>query len=88
MVKNLFLFVLFTWVGQTYAKSTIVQHSMTDAESYKVEKSKPEQEATRAVAGSKIKKKKEVVQDDRPSKVEEEETSGSDSEVRYWQYSE
>ncbi len=89
MFKNLILLVVLTWVSLSYAKDrdhSIVHDSIADAESYKVEKPSPEQEAQRSLAGSKIKKKKGVVSGDEP-KVEEP-TSGPDSEVRYWQYSE
>lgn len=86
MVKNLILLGLLSWVSFSYAKDvdhSIVHDSMADAEAYKVEKPSPEQEATRAVAGGKIKKNKEA-KSDVPSRSE----SSEDSEVRYWQYSE
>lgn len=82
MVKNLILLGLLTWVSFSYAKHPVVQESMGDAESYKVEKPVEENEAQRSVAGARIKKK---VHND---SVEKEPTSESDSEVRYWQYSE
>jgi hypothetical protein len=83
MLKNVFLLGLLTWVSFTYAKTPVMNESMVDAESYKVEKAAPEQEAQRSVAGAKIKKKKTVVKGDGPEKSE-----STDSEVRYWQYSE
>lgn len=87
MMKNLLVLALLTWVSFSYAKKDHVVHdSMADAESYKVEKAVEEQEAQRSVAGAKIKKKKKSVEGDGPSK--EESTGSSDSEVRYWQYSE
>ncbi len=85
MVKNLFLLGLLTWVTLSYAKDPIARESMVDAEAYKVEKPSHEQEATRAVAGSKIKKQKKETAGDG---AEKREPTESDSEVRYWQYSE
>ncbi len=85
MVKNLILLGLLSWVSFSYAKDTIIVHdSMADAEAYKVEKPSPEQEATRAVAGGKIKKNKSKV----PTEEGMKEESSEDSEVQYWQYSE
>jgi hypothetical protein len=86
MVKNFILLGILSWVSFSYAKDmdhSIVHDSMADAEAYKIEKPTPEQEATRAVAGGKIKKKQEV-KGDTPTRSEPSE----DSEVRYWQYSE
>lgn len=88
MIKNLVLLVALTWVTLSYAAEpdhSIVHDSMADAESYKVEKPKHEQEAQRSLAGSKIKKKKGEVVANEPKT---EEPKSSDSEVRYWQYSE
>lgn len=87
MVKNLMVLGLLAWVSFSYAKPdhSVARDSMADAEAYKVEKPVAEQEATRGVAGSKIKKKKAAVKGDEPSK---EESTDVDSEVRYWQYSE
>lgn len=84
MVKNLILLGLLTWVSFSYAKHPVAQESMGDAESYKVEKPVEEHEAQRSVAGARIKKQKKVHKES----VEREPTSESDSEVRYWQYSE
>jgi hypothetical protein len=85
MVKNLFLLGLLTWVSMTYAKTPVAHETMSDAESFRVEKAAPEHEAKRSVAGSKIKKKTESK--GHGAKTVEP-TSESDSEVRYWQYSE
>jgi hypothetical protein len=86
MIKNLLVLCLFTWVCFAYAKDHSIAHdSMADAEAFKVEKPTPEQEAKRSLAGSKIKKKKNQVQTDEGIK---DMPSDSDSEVRYWQYSE
>lgn len=85
MLKNIVLLGLLTWVSFSFAKSPVVHESMAEAESYKVEKAVPEQEAERSVAGAKIKKKKKV-QGDGAEKVES--VNEPDSEVRYWQYSE
>ena len=87
MVKNVFLLVLLTWVSLSYAKDSaheIAHESLADAEAYKVEKPSKEQEATRSLAGSKIKKQKTESKGD-GAKVP---ATESDSEVRYWQYSE
>jgi len=86
MMKNLFLLGLLTWVTLSYAKEpSVAKESMVDAEAYKVEKPTHEQEAARGVAGSKIKRQKKEVKADG---AEAREPSDSDSEVRYWQYSE
>ena len=87
MVKNLFLLGLLTWVTLSYAKEPMVaRESIDDAKAFKVEKPAHEQEATRAVAGSKIKKQKQS--ESKGDGAPEREPSESDSEVRYWQYSE
>lgn len=64
----------------------MAQENMGDAEFYKVEKPTPEQKAKRSLAGGKFKKNKKSENqkvDEEPSSTEE-----TDSEVRYWQYSE
>jgi hypothetical protein len=82
MMKNLILLAALAWVSFSYAKTPVAQENMKDVETFKVEK--PEQEVKREVAGGKF-KKKEVQKSD----ASESESSGeSDSEVRYWQYSE
>ena len=85
MKKNLFLLLLLTGVATSYAKDKIAKESLTEAESYRLEKASPVQEAKRSLAGSKLKKKKGIsdVQKDAPATTE-----SPDSEVRYWQYSE
>lgn len=86
MMKNLILLGILTWVSFSYAKDPAIVHdTMADAHAYKVEKPSKEQEAKRAVAGGKINKRKSKVQTEEGLK---EESSDSDSEVRYWQYSE
>lgn len=86
MVKNLFLLVLLTWVSIVYARPFVVQESMGEAESFKVEKAVEQQQAQRAVAGDKIKKKRsgQLGAEEVPKEFKDE----SDSEVRYWEYSE
>lgn len=87
MLKNLFLLGLLTWVTLSYAKEpSVAKESMGDAEAFKVEKPTHEQEAARGVAGSKIKRHKKV--EAKGDGAEAREPSDSDSEVRYWQYSE
>lgn len=83
MFKNLLLLAMLSWVGFIYAKHPVEKESMDEAKNFKVEKASPEQEAQRAVAGSRIKKKKW-----QESPEKEEPKHGPDSEVRYWQYSE
>jgi hypothetical protein len=85
MLKNFILLGLLTWVSLTFARKDdfIVHDSISEAESYKVEKAVPEQEAKRSVAGSKIKKKSKDLPSDQIEK-----SSETDSEVRYWEYSE
>ncbi len=78
MMKNLILLVALTWVSLSYAKTTVVQEDMKDVETYKVEK--PQEDVKREVAGG---KQKPVKRTEAPT-----EESESDSEVRYWQYSE
>ncbi len=79
MMKSLILLAALSWVTFSYA-TPVAQENMKDVETFKVEK--PEQEVKREVAGGKF-KKKEVEKTESPS-----EESESDSEVRYWQYSE
>ena len=85
MVKNFILLGLLTWVSFSFARKDnfVVHDSISEAESYKVEKAAPEQEAKRSVAGSKIKKKSKNL----PAE-ENKEANEIDSEVRYWEYSE
>jgi hypothetical protein len=86
MMKNLFLLALLAWVSFSHAEHHgIARGSLHEAESYKVEKPVVEQDAQRSVAGEKLKKKKKF--EDHPEK-EITPTGDSDSEVRYWQYSE
>jgi hypothetical protein len=89
MIKNFITLLVLTWVSLSYAaekKYFVVKDSMAEAENYKVEKPSPEQDAQRSLAGSKIKKKK-ANDGDEPQKMMKS-TEESDSEVRYWQYSE
>lgn len=88
MIKNIILLGLLTWVSLSYAKKdhSVAHDSMEDAKSYKIEKAVEEQEATRSVAGSKIKKRKAPVKSEEGTS--EEEFKQTDSEVRFWEYSE
>lgn len=83
MLKNLFLLGLMTWATMSYARPIVAHESMSEAESFKVETAAPEQEAQRSVAGSKIKKQKHKATEEVKDTAE-----STDSEVRYWQYSE
>jgi hypothetical protein len=87
MMKNLMVLALLAWVSLSYARpdSTLQRESLKEAEAYKVEQPVPAQQATRGVAGSKIKKKKDEIKTEEPSR---EGPRDADSEVRYWQYSE
>jgi hypothetical protein len=85
MIKNIFLLGVLAWASFSYAKNPIAKESLGDAESYKVERASEEQEAQRSVAGARIKKSKKH-QDVNHAK--DAPVSESDSEVRYWQYSE
>lgn len=78
MMKNLILLAALAWVSFSYASPEVAREDMKDVETFRVEK--PEQEVKREVAGGKQKKDVE--------KTESSEDSDSDSEVRYWQYSE
>ncbi len=80
MMKSLILLAALSWVTFSYA-TPVAQENMKDVESFKVEKS--EQEVKREVAGGKFKKKEAPKSDEST-----ESDSDSDSEVRYWQYSE
>jgi hypothetical protein len=85
MLKNLLLLGVLTWVSLSYARKDdfVVRDSISEAQSYRVEKAVEEQEAKRSVAGSKIKKKSKA-----EHRQEVKDPTESDSEVRYWQYSE
>ncbi len=86
MIKNIMLLALMTWVATSYAKTKVAKESLADAHGFKVERPAKESTAVRSLAGSKIKKnKKKNVEE--VQKIEES-TDGSDSEVRYWKYSE
>ena len=82
--KNLLLLVVLTWVSFSYAKHPVAQESWGEAEKYRVEKPVKDQKADRTVAGGKTKHK--IPASVSPS--EEMPASETDSEVRYWQYSE
>lgn len=84
MMKNLLILVVLTWVTMSYAKTPVTQETLTDADSYKIEKPVTEEAPKRSVAGGKIKKKDVETKGDAPKSA----PSDSDSEVRYWQYSE
>lgn len=83
-MKNLILLGLFTFITLAYAKEPIESESLADAEAFKIEKAVKEKSAERSFAGGKAKK------DMAPDEVslDDESNDGSDSEVRYWQYSE
>jgi hypothetical protein len=85
MMKNLLLLGVMTWMSLSYARmdDSIARDNISEAESYKVEKAVEEQEAQRSVAGSKIKKKSKA-----EHRQHEHKSTESDSEVRYWEYSE
>lgn len=86
MMKNLLILVVLTWVTMSYAKTKVSQETLADADSYKIEKPVHEEAPKRSVAGGKMKKKSaESVTGDAPKT---DSTESSDSEVRYWQYSE
>ena len=87
MMKNIFVFVLLLVSTTSFAKRdlSIAHDSMSDAESFKVEKPVDETDAQRSVAGAKIKKKGPEKIGDEPAKEIPIEPG---SEVRYWQYSE
>jgi hypothetical protein len=86
MLKNLCVLGLLTWVSFTYAKHPhhVAHETIGSAEAYKVEKPVEEQEAQRSVAGSKIKRTAPTKGGDGAKSADSE----TDSEVRYWQYSE
>lgn len=79
MMKNLILLAALAWVSFSYASPVVEKEKMEDVESFKVEK--PVEEAKRDIAGGKFKKKE-------AEKTLETSDEDSDSEVRYWQYSE
>jgi hypothetical protein len=79
MMKNLILLAALGWVCTSYAKPVVVQESTKDEDSFKIEK--PVEEVKREVAGGKFKQKS-------PEKQEDSKELETDSDVRYWQYSE
>ena len=79
-MKNLILLAVLAWVTSSYAKNSVVRESLKDGDAYKLEKAASDQEVKRGVAGGKFKNKEPV--------KDEESTEATDSEVRYWQYSE
>ena len=84
MLKNVFLLGLLCWVCVSHAKEPIVRESLSDAETFKVEKGVEQEAAQRSVAGEKIKKQKSPKQD----VLKAAPIGEPDSEVRYWQYQE
>ncbi len=84
MLKNVCLIVALTWMSYANAKAPVVHETMSDSESFKIDKPVAEQDAQRSVAGERIKKKKAGDVDS----FKEETKGDSDSEVRYWRYSE
>ncbi len=82
MLKNFVLLVILAWVGFSYAKP-VEKETISDAHDYKVDKASAEHDAQRSVAGSKIKKNNPEA-----AKTEKHAMEESDSEVRYWEYSE
>lgn len=89
MIKNILLLGLLTWVSLSFAKhphhEAVAREKLSEADSFKVEKALPEQEAKRGVAGARIKKQKASTKSEEKS---QDVPTESDSEVRYWQYSE
>ncbi len=85
MLRNILVIGLMTWMTLSLARTDdfVVRDTISDAETYKLEKAVEEQEAQRSVAGSKIKKKSKI-----ESHKYEKKSTESDSEVRYWEYSE
>lgn len=83
MFKNLMLLGLLSWISVSEAKGpAIAKENLNESESYKIEEPVSEQKPERSVAGAKKKKGKEV------EFHKNENATESDSDVRYWQYSE
>lgn len=81
MVKNLMLLAALCWVGLAHSAPEVMKENLANVETYKVEKVAPKKDVERSLAGSKPKK----------GFSEEGKTEAkfdSDSEVRYWEYSE
>jgi hypothetical protein len=86
MIKNILILALLTWISFSYARKDhpIARDTTSDADSFKIEKPVEQQDAQRSVAGAKIKKKAK----NEAAKDEIKNPKESDSELRYWQYSE
>ena len=85
MMKNILILVVFAFITSAYAKHPVVQETLSDAESFKLESAKPEKKDGRDIAGEGFKRPHHRVQRDLSAPAP---TSESDSELRYWQYSE
>lgn len=86
MIKNLFVLLVFAFITSAYAKHPVVQESLSDAESFKLQKAEPEKKEGRDIAGDGYKPRHRVQRDlSAPAAAPSE---SSDSELRYWQYSE
>ena len=81
LVLLVFVFMTSAWA---YAKHPVVQETLTDAESFKLQQAEPEKKEGRDIAGDGYKPRHRVQRDlSAPAPSE-----SSDSELHYWQYSE
>jgi hypothetical protein len=83
-MKKLIVLMFFTLISLAHAKITVETDSLADAEGFKVDKAVKEKSAERSFAGGKAKK------ESAPSQLifKEDVSEDSDSEVRFWEYSE
>lgn len=84
MLKNFLVLLVFAFITSAWAKHPVVQETLTDAENFKLEKAQPEKREGRDIAGEGFKKPRRPAQRDHAAPT----PSESDSELRYWQYSE
>jgi hypothetical protein len=82
-MKNLLFLICLSVMALVHARGPVKQESISEAENYKLESATKEKGQSRAFAGEKAKKE---VQE--PQVQKEDMTTGEDSEVRYWKYSE
>jgi hypothetical protein len=82
-MKNVILLAILNWTTASFA-GPVVQETLSDAESYKVEKPVQEQDAQRSLAGSKAKKEKK----DFTGETLKQETPAEEAEIKFWKYSE
>lgn len=88
-MKQLIILSFFIFFAVTaQAMHPVVQESVSEAQSFKVEGASPEKEAIRDVAGESFSRRRRPHQSAPKKMIVPETSEKSDSEVQYWQYSE